>query len=307
MSEPERDDVGIAGTCRICGGTTTVAFITTDRNRRLSPEPFVYVRCSSCGTFALENVPSDLGAFYPPDYYRVPSGRRELLFAGAAAEREKLALVRRFAPLGRLLEIGPAIGGFLAVAQDAGYRAEAIEMDPACCAFLEHELGVTTIKSDDPATALAAAGEFDVIALWQVIEHLPNPKAVLEAAARALAPGGVLVLAAPNPDALQRRVFGARWTHIDAPRHLFLLPLPTLIGLCMRLGLEPLLQTTTDASARGWNVFGWRESLANTARNPRLVRALRMLGSLIALGMAPVERRGRRGATYTLVLRRPVT
>lgn len=299
------DDGADDGSCRICGGSTAFAFSTTDRNRHLSSERFVYVRCGSCRTLALVNVPADLAAFYPADYYRVPSGRQELLAFAGPAERAKLALLRPFVPGGRLLEIGPAIGAFLAVAQDAGYWVEAVEMDAACCAFLERELGVETIRSDDPAGALQTAGQFNVIALWQVIEHLPDPRRVLEAAARAVAPGGVLALAAPNPEALQARVFGARWTHIDAPRHLFLLPLPTLVSLGERLGLEPVLQTTSDVSARGWNVFGWRESLASSVRDARLRRLVRIAGSAIALAIAPVERRGRRGATYTVVFRRP--
>jgi 2-polyprenyl-3-methyl-5-hydroxy-6-metoxy-1,4-benzoquinol methylase len=303
MSDPP-DGRGLDGPCRICGGPTAFAFATTDRNRHLSSDRFVYVRCVSCRTLALANVPPDLSAFYPADYYRVPSGRRELLALGGPAERAKLALLRPFMPAGRLLEIGPAIGAFLAVAQEAGYGVEAVEMDAACCAFLERQLGVRTIRSDDPAGVLETAGQFDIIAMWQVIEHLPDPRQVLEAAARALAPGGVLALAAPNPDALQGRVFGSRWTHIDAPRHLFLLPLPTLVSLGAQAGLDPVLQTTSDASARGWNHFGWRESLASGVRDPRRKRLMRMVGSAIALAIAPVERRGRWGATYTVVLRR---
>ena len=84
-------------------------------------------------------------------------------------------MLRPFAPRGRLVEIGPAVGAFLAVSQEAGYSVEAVEMDAACCSFLERELGVRTVRSDDPASALDAAGQFDVIALWQVLEHLPDP------------------------------------------------------------------------------------------------------------------------------------
>lgn len=293
--------------CRICGGPTTTAFETQDINRRLSRERFEYVRCDRCGTLALANPPDDLGAYYPPDYYSVPSGREALLAVGGQAERAKLALLRPFAPSGRLLEIGPAVGAFLAVGQEAGYEVEAVEMDPACCRFLEDELGVPTICSDDPAAVLAGAEPLDVIALWQVIEHVPDPVAIIRAAARALAPSGVLALAAPNPDALQLRVFGRRWTHIDAPRHLFLIPLRTLIRLGTEHGLEVVLQTASDASARGWNRFGWRESLAGLVPRRFTARALRTVGSVITRVLAPIERGGLRGATYTLLLRRPAS
>jgi len=298
------DAVGGA-VCRVCGGPTASAFFTRDFNRRVSEEAFEYVRCRHCGTLALANVPVELGAYYPQDYYRVPASRAALLAVGGDAERDKLALLLPFAPPGRLLEIGPAVGAFLAVAQEAGYAVQAVEMDKQCCQFLEGELGVPTICSDDPAAVLAKEGPFDVIALWQVIEHVTDPDAVIEAAAKALAPGGVLALAAPNPDALQLRIFRNRWTHIDAPRHLFLLPLETLAGLGKKHELEVVFETTSDRSALGWNLFGWRESLAGLARSRIGRRWLRLVGSVAARVLGPIERRGRRGATYTLFLRRP--
>jgi 2-polyprenyl-3-methyl-5-hydroxy-6-metoxy-1,4-benzoquinol methylase len=291
--------------CRLCGGPTRPAFRTEDVNRRLSDEQFQYVRCERCGTLTLANVPPELGAYYPSDYYRVPASREALLAAGEEAEREKLALIQPFVETGRLLEVGPAVGAFVAVSQDAGYTVEAIEMDELCCRFLETELGVPTICSDDPAAVLATSWPFDVIVLWQVIEHVPDPAGLIAAAAAAISPGGVLAVSAPNPEALQFRVFGRRWTHIDAPRHLALMPLDALAELGARHGLDVVLQTTSDPSAVGWNRFGWRESLAGLVKSQRAWTALRILGSVLARVLAPIERRRRRGATYTLVLQRP--
>jgi SAM-dependent methyltransferase len=157
---------------------------------------------------------------------------------------------------------------------------QAIEMDAACCHFLERELRVATVCSDDPAAALADLGQFDAIALWQVIEHVPDPSALIAASADALAPGGVLALAAPNPEALQLRIFRKRWTHLDAPRHLFLLPIDTVTRLGQKHGLDVVLETMEDFSALAWN-------------------------SVIARAVRPVERRDRLGATYTVFLQRP--
>ena len=293
------------GICQVCGGPTAAGFITEDFNRRLSRTRFEYLRCARCGSLALREPPDDLGAYYPPDYYRVPATRADLLRDGADAERHKLAALQRFVPAGRLVEIGPAVGAFLAVAQEAGYAVEAIEMDELCCRFLENELGVRTTCSHDPAAVLRDDGPFDVIALWHVIEHVPDPAAMIAAAADALAPGGVLALAAPNPEALQLRIFRRRWTHIDAPRHLFLVPLATLARLCTERGLQIASQTTSDHAAQGWNLFGWRESLAGLVNNRRGAGPLRLIGSVIARAAAPIERRGRLGATYTLLVQRP--
>lgn len=223
----------------------------------------------------------------------------------AAPERYKLDLVRPFAPGGRLIELGPAIGGFAAQASDAGYETSAIEMDPESCRFLRDVVGIEVHETADPAPALREHGPFEVIAMWQVLEHLPDPRPVLEAAAGALAPGGVLAIAAPNPEALQFRLFGARWTHVDAPRHLSMIPSRTLISVGSELGLEVALLTMTDIGTLGWNYFGWRESLAGYGSGDRARSVLRLAGSVLTRVMAPAERRARNGATYTLLLRRP--
>ncbi|MGO9956929.1 MAG: methyltransferase domain-containing protein [Solirubrobacteraceae bacterium] len=290
--------------CPMCGGRATTALRAWDRNRRLSDETFTYHRCSRCGTLALDPVPADLDRYYPPAYYAVPRGRDELRSA-AGPERYKLEIVRRFAPGGRLVEIGPAVGGFALVMQDAGYETSAIEMDAECCRFLREVLGISVQETTDPIAALAAGGPFDVVAMWHVIEHLPNPREVLAAVARSLAPGGIVALAAPNPEAFQFRVLGSRWTHLDAPRHLVLIPADELARLGRELGLEAVLLTTLDAGTLAWNHFGWRESLAGFAQGRYVRFGLRLLGSLLARAMAPLDRRELRGSTYTLVLRRP--
>lgn len=293
--------------CRICGGVTVAAFTTRDFNRHLSDNDYRYLRCHDCGTLALAEVPADLGAFYTNDYYRLPSNREGLRASAGPAEQEKLELIRGFAPDGRLLEVGPAAGAFLAVAQDAGYDVHAIEMDEDCCRFIERELHVPTVRSGDPATALDGTGPFEVVVLWHVIEHVLNPPAVLAAIARVLAPGGVLALAAPNPESLELRVLGGRWAHIDAPRHVFLMPLDMTARIAGEQGLETVYATTNGPAAIAYTRCGWCESLGNIARGDHAHEVLRRAGGAAVRALGPIERRGRRGATYTLILRRPPT
>ena len=100
------------------------------------------------------------------------------------------------------------------------------------------------------------------------------------------------------------RLFGARWTHLDAPRHLFLIPIDTLARAASDAGLEVAAVTTADAGTLGWNRFGWSETLAHSVRSrTRRTRCGSSAGPRRA--RRSVERRGRRGATYTVALRRP--
>ncbi len=293
-----------AATCAVCGASTLPAFVATDRNRRLSPERFVYHRCTGCGTLQLVPVPADLGRYYPAQYYLIPQSRAALV-ASSGPERYKLEIVRQFVTGGRAVEIGPAFGAFAVVMQDTGYETSVIEMDAECCRFLRDVVGIPAQETSDPIAALAGDGPFDVVAMWHVIEHLPNPREVLAAAAASLRPGGIIVLATPNPDSFQFRVLGRRWTHLDAPRHLFLIGPVQLARLGEELGLEVALLTTRDTGTLIWNLFGWRESLAGFGTRRHIRSAARLLGSLLARAMGPFDRRDHRGSTYTLVLRRP--
>ena len=63
---------------------------------------------------------------------------------------------------------------------------------------------------------------FDVVRLWDVFEHVIDPKGTLAEIARVLKPGGLLVMSLPNPTCLEARLFGAAWAGWDRPRHLHL-------------------------------------------------------------------------------------
>jgi SAM-dependent methyltransferase len=285
----------------MCGAETRYAFTTTDRNRALSNRRFTYDRCVRCGTYALRDVPEDLDVYYPPEYYG-PEDRGELERASASPiEQGKLELIDRHARRGRLVEIGAGGGQFLLAARNAGFAVTTIEMDQGACERIKRLVGVPAIRSAEPELVLAGLPASDVIAMWHVLEHLRRPSLALERAAQNLRPGGVLALAVPNPESLQFRLLRGRWAHVDAPRHLFLLPLHAVSDAVARHGLDLAFATTADPAGRHWNRFGWEYALRRfPARRPGGL-FLRTLAGLIALTLAPVERRDLSGATYSAV------
>ncbi len=293
----------LTASCVACRAASPLLFLARDRNRRMTAAEFPYHRCPSCGLVFLWPVPTDLDRYYGSDYYSVPGGP-EALARAADLERYKIEIVRRFVSSGPLLEIGPAYGSFLHLAREAGFAAEGIEMNEECCEFIRTVVGVPVIQSADPATAVRHAGPYRVVALWHVLEHLPDPFRVLEAVSARLEPGGILVIAAPNPEALQLRLLGRFWPHLDAPRHLALLPRQLLAARLHPLGVEETWATTDDPGARQWNDYGWRYSLVRQAGAGRVGRRLHRLAALAGSLLAPWERREGRGSTYTLVFRR---
>jgi 2-polyprenyl-3-methyl-5-hydroxy-6-metoxy-1,4-benzoquinol methylase len=187
--------------------------------------------------------------------YQIPSSHDLEIKAGQ--ERYKVETVQNVVTKGRLLEIGPSYGAFAYLAKKAGFEVEAIEMDARCCAYLTDVVGVRAINSNDIDKALEDLMPYNVIALWHVIEHLTGPWGTLGAISRKLLPGGVLVVAAPNPSALQFRIFGRYWVHVDAPRHLQLIPMQVLIKHMKSLGLNLVMATTTDEASNLFSSFDW--------------------------------------------------
>ncbi|MEO7652033.1 MAG: class I SAM-dependent methyltransferase [Bryobacteraceae bacterium] len=249
-------------------------------------------------------MPGDLRPFYSTKYHVHPE-TDEAIEAGVAHEKYKIDLVRRFAHAGRLLEIGPSWGAFCLLAKRAGFEVEAIEMDPVCCEFLRSRIGVTAFCRNDEAAALAEATRPDIIAAWHVLEHLRDPWRLIDAAAVALLPGGVLVIAMPNPEAFQFRLLGRYWAHVDAPRHVHLVPRDVLRTRAERAGLAQVLCTTQDEGSIGWNEFGWVYSLPHLVSSQIGKRLLRFAGRKISRALSFPERMEGAGSAYTSVFRKP--
>jgi len=311
--------------CPQCQQQSPLQFQAHDINQRSSAEIFNYYRCPNCGLLFLRPIPPDLSRYYSRDYYSVPPSL-ETLVASAQSQGPRMETVQRFVPSGRLLEIGSSYGGFAYLAKQSGYEVDVIEMDADCCHFLNTVAGIRAINSSHPSEALTSLGRYDAVVMWQVIEHLPDPWSVLAAIAGHLTPGGILALAAPNPKSLQFRLFGRRWAHLDAPRHLQLIPIPLLLERAKHLGLKPLLVTTNDRESIKTNIYGWKKSLMNllgvgVSQQPEAAFEVTIKPSLsfrylvtrgilrtgvffLSTVFSPIEYTGLRGTSYTLVLQK---
>lgn len=289
--------------CRFCGGSTAAFLTATDRNRGIDARHFEYARCETCATIQLCDVPQDLARYYEDGYHGVPKPAE--LRSRLAFEAHKIDLLATQVAPGRLVEIGPSFGAFALAAREAGYDVTGVEMDAACCAYLEQTVGVRAIQSTRPHEVLEGLPPSRVVAMWQVLEHVEQPAELLAAAAAALEPGGVLAIGVPNPQSLGFALMRRRWAHLDAPRHLSLIPHRTLVERARGLGLEPVATVTRDPFARHCNRFAWEYALRlRPSSGPSPAIAV-LLGYALARLMAPVEQRGMRSSTYTVLLRRP--
>lgn len=277
-------------------------FLFTAKDNRGVPGRFDYWEGSDGHVF-LGNVPDDLAPHYVGGYQRIPVDERELTEM-AKVDAYRLAPVQRLVPEGRFLEIGPWIGLVSYSALQKGYDVSALEMDQRCVDLL-NGVGVKTTQTTDPANALTQSSEkYDVIGLWHSIEHLPKPWDVIDAAAKALAPGGILVIAAPNPESAQMRLLRERWLHLDAPRHLHLLPISSFELIGARNGLVSVERTTDDELGRILERDGWAFEIARQAFN---IPVLRGIWYRLRRGYGRKHRRpgALDGAGFTLIMQRP--
>ena len=79
---------------------------------------------------------------------------------------------------------------------------------------------------------------FDVVTLWDVIEHVPDPKSMLTEINRIIKPDGLVVIRVPNGKSLDSKLFGKYWAGIDSPRHYYVFTIDTLSTLLESAGFS---------------------------------------------------------------------
>ena len=299
----ERMRVTRMAICPYCSTESPIYFHSKDYNRRITTETFEYHRCSKCQLIFMDPIPDNLGAYYPNDYHPLPKSTKEL-DSSSRDEKFKIDIVERFANGKRLLEIGSSFGGFSYLAKKAGYEVNAIEMSPECCEFLNRVIGINAIQSDNPVEALEHEKPYDVIALWHVIEHLPDVWPTLETVYEKLKPGGIVILASPNPDAFQFRIMGRFWPHLDAPRHVTLIPMRLLIRKFESLEMKLELHTTKDGESAALNRFGWKHCFTRMASKGRSNKIYRWIGNALAHLFKSFDSVEGKGSAYIIVFRK---
>lgn len=190
---------------------------------------FAVVRCEHCGlTYTNPRPTADtIGGFYPPDYrpHRRPakmSHSRPVrpvwarLFGRPCNER------RGELPWpgpGRLLDFGCGGGAFLKTMADRGWQVTGLDASVGAGRAVQEELGLKVLTGTLPHPELPPCS-FDVVTMWQSLEHVHRPLTILREAYRLLVPGGKLVVATPNVESLPFYWFGSSWFGLDLPRHL---------------------------------------------------------------------------------------
>jgi len=117
----------------------------------------------------------------------------------------------------RLLDVGCSSGALLLVAKECGYESEGVEparQAAATAAGMGFKVFPGLLQD-----AGYADNSFDVVTLFEVIEHLLEPAALLKEIRRILKPGGLLLIGTGNADSWTVKLLGARWEYFDIRSH----------------------------------------------------------------------------------------
>ena len=134
-----------------------------------------------------------------------------------------------------LLDVGAYIGVFVEVAAAAGWQVCGVE--PSSWAVVEaQKRGLPVIKGTQNAPELQGK-QFDVVTMWDVIEHVDDPTAELRKACHLLKPNGWLVVHTMDVDSLVARLMGPRWPWL-MDMHLHYFSQATLAQMMDNVGFE---------------------------------------------------------------------
>ena len=195
--------------CKTCGSSAIGGYLRSNVGEIL--------QCASCEAVFLSPARQESAAesLYSQDYFTEREGYffHDGVVDGSGQEsphiadfRAGLALIEAHAlPSGSLLDVGCATGSFLSLARAKGWECRGVEVSAFAAARARERTGCEIFcgKLED---APFASGAFDVITMWDLLEHLEDPLEGLEKARRLLKPGGVLLVNTPNENSLLRQV-----------------------------------------------------------------------------------------------------
>jgi len=195
------------------------------------------VRQCACGMVFLSPQPSpeQLREIYGSDYYLSLgiSGQDDEAVRGMKKEtfRRQFEAIAAGAKPGRVLDVGCASGFFMEAATEAGWEAYGVELSGFAAELARSRFG-DRVRHGTLEEAGYPDAFFDVVTLFDLLEHVPDPRSFLAEVRRVLRPGGRLLLVLPNAASLSARLMGRHWSHYNAEHLHYFTPETVAVLLC---------------------------------------------------------------------------
>lgn len=211
--------------CNLCHHEDAETYLLREDLNVYIPGLFRLVRCKHCGLIYENPRPSinSWDIIYPEEYDQYeerPNPSRFRRFMRSYGLLKQIRSIEHFQKGGKLLDIGCATGEFLQeTSRRPGWQVYGVEPGekPSAIARSRGLDVFTGFLEEDPFPGI----QFEVVTLWNVIEHLPDPLAALKSIYQRLQPGGWLVFSTPNLNSFDARIYQKYWIGYELPRHYY--------------------------------------------------------------------------------------
>lgn len=207
----------ISKACPSCGITSHVFFCKKKGHD-------IY-RCRKCKMLSMYPVPQSTAHIYEDDYFS--GGQKGFGYVNYDEDKEPMRKVfeeyvhrikNKRGEKGILLDVGAATGFFMSIAEGMGWKTKGVEISKYA-AMLAQDKGLDVIHGSIENMKVSPQF-FDVVTMWDVVEHMPDPIVNLKIAHDILKPEGLLVLNTPDSGSLYAKLLGKRWHLLVPPEHI---------------------------------------------------------------------------------------
>jgi SAM-dependent methyltransferase len=244
------------------------------------------VRCLSCDFYYADPLLVEMESL-AARHYADPQSYLGFEGVPAASLAARMRIIERHIPRGQLLDVGAGRGEFVLAAERAGWAAQGIEPAPGLAAHAR-ERGALVQTGYLHDFALGRSDSWDVVTMLHVLEHVTDPRTLLQAARPYLKRGGILFVEVPNCDSyllriidqyyrLRGRAWSSRLSPLHPPYHALGFTRRSLLWVLRQTGYDPVEVGTLPASDRGLRVSG-------TASPARLLARSLLAAGLDVLG-----------------------
>lgn len=256
--------------CPVCGSQQNLIPLWNIEN---------ILRCPICGLAYVDRLPTltELEAIYSAEYFQGRSAYADYEASKVGIQKHfqhRITVLKHFKPSGTLVEAGCAYGFFLELAQ-RHWKVRGVDISASAIQYARDVLKLDVEQGDFESNPPAPKA-YDVVVMWDTIEHLYDPVLAIRKSAEALRPGGILGLTTADLDARLPRLQKRGWRMI-IPAHLYYFSRQSITQLLNDYGLDVVHFSHVGyyrslrqmAQILTWNRprSGWRQTLQQWVQN----------------------------------------
>ena len=205
------------------------------------------VQCQNCGLVFVGEQPEaeELYALYGETYFHNDDSGEVGYTNYIEDERnirktvnKRFDHIERFIDSGRMIDVGCAMGFFIDEAAKRNWQVEGLDVSDFATRYVRENFGHTAhcgslMDVDLPENA------YDLVTMYDVIEHVPDPKGYVERVSQLMRSGGIFELATPDVGSLPARLTGKRWIGYKlSDEHVYYFSVKTLSRMLDEAGFD---------------------------------------------------------------------